>query len=129
LRSALKHCQAAQTALSFYFQTRVSSRLAESYSEEDGAVSRSARLEQQVQTKIDLPMVGSPAPGEIPPPAWFLPNREELENLLKGMFHVGVYWSASEADASSAWGHPERRQSGSGFQRHIFRAGSSPGRL
>jgi hypothetical protein len=50
--------QAAQTALSFYFQTQVSSRtdLAESYREQDGAVSQSVQLKQQmlVQTVTDL---------------------------------------------------------------------------
>jgi hypothetical protein len=50
--------QAAQTALSFYFRTQVSSRtdLAESYREEDGVSSQSVQLKQQmlVQTVTDL---------------------------------------------------------------------------
>ncbi|MDR2052307.1 MAG: hypothetical protein LBP80_02755 [Treponema sp.] len=50
--------QAAQTALSFYFRTQVSSRtdLAESYRNQNGAVSQSVQLNQQmlVQTATDL---------------------------------------------------------------------------
>jgi hypothetical protein len=50
--------QAALAALSAYFQTQVSSRtdLAESYAEENGAVSQSLRLEQQtlVRTETEL---------------------------------------------------------------------------
>jgi hypothetical protein len=50
--------QAAQTALSFYFRTQVSSRtdLAESYREQGGVISQSVQLEQQmlVQTAADL---------------------------------------------------------------------------
>jgi hypothetical protein len=50
--------QAALNALSLYFQSQVSSRtdLAESYREEDGAVSQSVQLEQQtvVQTETEL---------------------------------------------------------------------------
>jgi hypothetical protein len=50
--------QAAQTALSFYFRTRIlsSTDLTESYSEQDGVTSQSVQLKQQmlVQTAADL---------------------------------------------------------------------------
>jgi hypothetical protein len=37
---------------------------------------------------------------------WRLPDIDELENLLKGMFNNGVYWSSSEKEGSAgyAWG-------------------------
>jgi hypothetical protein len=62
--------QAAQTALSSYFQTKVSSSMdmAESYSEQDGAVSHSMQLKQQtlVQTETVLRTVQHTAPWRNP---------------------------------------------------------------
>ena len=46
--------QAALTALSSYFQTQVSSRQAEFYREQDGAVSHSVELQTLVQTQTGL---------------------------------------------------------------------------
>ena len=54
--------QAARTALSYYFQTQVSSRAEESYSEQNGAVSQRLELQTLVQTKIDLPAVNCTEP-------------------------------------------------------------------
>jgi hypothetical protein len=111
--------QAAQTALSFYFRTQVSSStdLAESYSEQDGVASQSVQLNQQmlVQTVSDLHNVRytdpwqNPATGLWETVAYI--DREEAWKVFSPQ--------AQKADRTLASLHQGAQQAGDPFTRAL----------